>query len=289
MDIYTNNNNPFNSPNLGLSITMGRLPGFDVLDKFGANLEIEAASDPEDVWGYGGTYQFTADTGATYYVSSSDDNDKQDVEFSTLTVDANNNWNQETFTQTINGQTKTALAPPSGDPIVRIYRFQNDSSRDDSFAGEVYVYEDDTVVLGVPQSGNTTIRAYVNDGDNQTQMAVYTIPTGKVGFLFEGEFGMEYSGSVGAGNIYARCEYRSARYGKVFKTKKILSITNTGTNVYQNTRVFPDPIPAKTDFKLTVKEVSATCGVWGTFCVLLVDEDKVSSDLLKAVGQITRV
>lgn len=284
-DIFTNNTIGFNSPQFGLSVSMGRIPGFDVVDKFGLNTLIEPSTDPEDIWEQGGTYEFTADTGATYYMSSSDVSDTQPVRMGVLTVDSNGNWNDETVVQSLNGQTPVEIVAPSGDPVVRFYRAENISTRGDDFVGSIYFYETDTVTGGVPDSGSTTIRGLILNGNNQTQMAIYTVPTGKVGFLFEGELGLEFDGSAGAGTQFARCEYRSARQGEVFKTKKTISLTNIGTNIYQNPRFFRDPIPAKTDIKFTVKEVSDAVGIWGTFCILLVDEKYISSNRLAEIGQ----
>jgi len=50
-------------------------------------------------------------------------------------------------------------------------------------------------------------------------------------------------------------------------------------------RTFPDIIPALTDIKITVEEVSATMGVTGTFDILLIDERFLQPTLLAAIGQ----
>lgn len=48
---------------------------------------------------------------------------------------------------------------------------------------------------------------------------------------------------------------------------------------------FPDIIPALTDIKLRVIEVSAEMGFFGTFDILLADETMFPNDYLKAIGQ----
>ncbi len=270
-----------------LRVSTGALQGYSVIDKFGFNPLIEQTTDPEDIWEQGGVYEYTASTGALYYISSTDATDTQECLFFVLTVDSNGNWNEETIVQNLAGQTKTQLITNSGDPIVRIWRAENNDNTD--LAGTVYVYEDDTVVAGVPQSGNATIRAIVNAENNQTLMALYTIPTGKVGFLFKGEIGIRKEGGVGATVDYVTGLYQSRRFNKVFQIKKILTNIIGGDSNYSDKRSFPDPIPAKTDVKLTAKEVSASVGAWGAFDIILIDENLLSDDYLSSINQIKRV
>lgn len=273
------------SGNFELNVSKGLYPGYIVIDKFGYNPAITTATDPEDIWSYGGVYTFTT-TPQTFYVSSSNANDNQNTNFQVLTEDSKGNWNLEIFTQEINGTTKTAIATPSGDPCVRIFRVYNDDST--SYAGNVYIYEDDTVVAGVPQTA-TKVRAFINNGDNQTLMSIYTVPTGYVGYLFKGEIGMEYTGSVGTGTNFLNANYESRRFGKVFRIKKKITLINNGTSNYEEKRSFPDPIPAKTDIKLQVYEVSETTGAFGTFDILLIPETEFTGEYLDAIGQIQRI
>lgn len=270
-------------------IQSGKVKGHSVMDKFGANQEITVGSDPEDICDQGGVYIFTDNAGADYYVSSSNSGDNQLVKFEVLTVDSSDNWNKEVFEQVISGQVKTLLTPPSGDPIVRIYRIENEGASGDDLAGDLYVYEDTTVTLGVPDD-LTKIRAKIFAGEiNQTLMAIYTIPTGYVGFLTKGEAGMNFEGSVGAGTNFAKMYYKSRRYGKVFKVKKEFSLINVASSNYEDNRCFPDPIPSKTDIKITCEEVSETMGVWAAFCILLIDENQFSDEYLASIGHIKRV
>lgn len=270
-------------------ISAGIKEDWIVIDKFGFNSEITTTSDPETVWSYGGRYNYTTNAGATYYVSSSDNSDTQTVNFQVLTVDSNDNWNLEVFDQDLVGQTKTALTPPSGNPCVRIFRMYNNDNT--SFAGNIYVYEDDTTTTpGVPDTASK-VRAYVEDGDNQTLMGVFTVATGYVGFLFRGEVGIEYSGLPSSGTDFLNCNYKSRRYGKVFRIKKKLTCLTTGSSNYMDKRSFPDVIPAKTDVELEAYQVSDTMGAFATFDILLIPEtDPIFSDeYLTSIGQIKRV
>ena len=113
-------------------------------------------------------------------------------------------------------------------------------------------------------------------------MALYTIPKGFVGFLYRGEIGASRSISSGE----ARCAYYSRMYGKAFRVKKRVNLTNAGNSIYQDARSAPDIIPALTDIKLTVESVSANnMGIFGTFDIMLVAESKFSDTYLTAIGQ----
>ncbi len=113
-------------------------------------------------------------------------------------------------------------------------------------------------------------------------MSLYTVAKGKVGFLYRGE--IMGSRSSTSGEIQAA--YYSRRYGKVFKVKKRVNVTNSGSSVYQDRRSFPDPIPALTDIRLTIESVSSNnVGVTGTFDILIVDETQFTVGYLIAIGQ----
>jgi hypothetical protein len=278
---FLNERTPFN-----LRVQKGEVAGHSVIDKFGSNDVITTSTDPEDIWEYGGLYNFTANAGTLYYISSSNNSDTIECLFFVLTVDSDGNWNKETITQSIVGQTKTLLVTPSGDPIVRIYRISNNDSSD--LVGTLYVYENDTTTTpGVPDTA-AKVRAIMNNGNNQTLMCIYTIPSGYVGYLYRGEAGLTFTAGPSATD-YAKLEYRSRRFGKTFNIKKEIGLITTGESVYKDERSFPDPIPAKTDIVLRCCEVSADMGVWGTFDIMLVEEEYLTDDYLAAIGQIKRV
>ena len=223
----------------------------DWINKFGYNPDIDTNTTPEDVWSGGGIYTFTADGGADYYISSSNDGDTQTVSIRLLTEDASGNWNQEDMSVTLQGQTKTAITPPSGDKPVRFYRGFNTGST--NFTGNVYIYENDTLTDGVPDTA-TKVRGVINAGENQTEMAIYTIPSGYKGYLWKGAISITSTIRSASMQIvrYARL------HGGVFRVQGRISLDTSGSNWYQ--REYEGglpPIPAKTDIKITVVTVSA--------------------------------
>jgi len=259
---------------LNLTIAMGNISGVGYVDKFGENPEIDTGSVPEDIWEQGGEYIYDADGTAPIMYLSSDSAADIGQTISVQGLDINGDLvNQEVITDGQNVVTLTTA-------LWRVFRMENNSDTGLDLNGTIYCHIDPTPVSGTPSAADT--RAIIDNGNNQTLMALYTVPKGKVGFLMRGEFGMSRSQTAGA----IQSAYYSRRLGKVFKIKKRVDITNQGSSVYQDYRSFPDVIPALTDVKLRVEDVTAnSTGVFGTFDIMLVDENKFTDSYLATIGQ----
>lgn len=254
------------------AVSMGMVDGYSTVDKFGVNKNITTLSDPEDVWEFGGLYNYDADgTAPIQYLSSSDAGDLNTISVQGLDIDGNFIAQDVT----LNGQNNVTLTTP----LWRVYRMINMSSF--SINGIAYCHTDASPTAGVPADEN--VRAIINDGNNQTLMSLYTIPKGKVAFLHRGEIGLELEGNSATLAEYAHCHYESRRYGQQFTVKK--AITIFPAEIHQDVRTFPDVIPALTDMKIRVVEVTQTMGVWATFDLMLVDESKFSDEYLASIGQ----
>ena len=251
-----------------LEISKGNVAKHDLIVKFGENQTISTATDPEDVWDQGGLYTFTANGGADYYVSSSDNTDTQPVLLYLLTEDSNGDWNNELVTVTLTGQTKKLVTTTSGDKPVRIYRALSLGSTD--FAGDVYVYEDDTVTGGVPDTDNK-IRAKMLAGENQTLMAIYTVPSNTTAYLTRVFLGI--SKVTGAATpVSARFSFKIRPFGGTFLINGTVATRSDAGMVNLHYDEIPIPIPAKSDMLLRAEEVSATTGVFGGFNLILVED-----------------
>lgn len=270
------------SPNFGLAVTMGLIPGMTWIDKFGKNDDIDTGSTPETVSQIGGLYEFGNDTGDDLYISSSDVLDTQEISLLIYQNDANGNWNWSTVRATLQGQTPVLVASD----VTRCHRMENEADFPNNIQGNVYAYYDNTDVSnGVPNDVTNILSEIVN-GSNQSKQMTFTIPTGYVGFLFRGESGVTKAVSTAEADF----AYRSRRYGKVFKEKKDYGCMTTGNNNYLDVRIFKDPIPAKTDFDITVTNVSANnMSAWATVDLLLVEEELINDNWLTILGQIKRV
>lgn len=145
-------------------IVEGVVEGHSAVNKFGFNDTL--ATSYEDVWDGSAVYTYST-TAVELHCSSSDDGDTQNIQIEGM----DGNWYPQTVTQTLAGRTETTIG--SGVTWRRVFRIQNLGATD--FAGTVYVYEDDTVTDGVPSTA-TKIRAQVAGANNQTLMALWTVP-----------------------------------------------------------------------------------------------------------------
>jgi len=256
-----------------LQLMTNGINGHIPLDKFGINPLITTVTDPEDVWEFGGVYTFDEDgTAPIKYVSASSVADTQYIVVSGL------NYYGELTTQRVklNGQTNVSLT----DSLWRVNRMYNDDSF--SFAGNVYCHTDPSPTSGVPAS--VAVRAYIYDGNNQTLMAIYTIPKDYVGYLFRGEVGIGTEGSVNALNEFAHVHYESRRFGKVFRVKKSIDLIVGGNPYFQDYRSFPDIIPELTDIRIRVIEVTDNMGIWATFDIMLIHKSQLNHNYLESIG-----
>lgn len=254
-----------------LAVQMGQVAGVSTVDKFGLNPQIATGNSNEDVWEGSTEYIYDADgTAPIVSLVSNSASDTQAINVQGL--DINGNFVSQNITLT--GTTRVPLTTP----LWRVFRMSNEGVTD--LAGTCYCY---TGTGGVPSI--TLTRALISNGNNQTLMALYTIPKGKVGFLVRGEAGIEWEGTAFAGTEYARIYYKSRRLGKVFTIKKAVTLTTTGSAVYQDHRSFSDIIPDMTDIKINVPSVSAVMGIWSTFDILLMDQSMFSNEYLTAIGQ----
>jgi len=256
---------------LELLVSMGKVPGWSYISKYGENPDVGTATTPEDIWLHGGDYIYDDfGTAPIAYLCSTNALDTEDILVQGLDV----NGDEVTQTVTLTGQTNVSLPTP----LYRVYRMKNVGS--DDVLGNVSCHIDPAPVAGVPSAGST--RATILNGNNQTLMAIYSIPKGKVGFLYKIEAGMSRAQTTGV----ARCALKVRNFEKVFRVQKRFDVMNTGTSIYTDNRAFYDSITALSDVKITVESVSAnSIGLFGSFDILLVDEDQFSTEYLQSIGQ----
>jgi hypothetical protein len=258
---------------IALQTTMGQIPEFSSVPKFGFNPTVLALSTPATIWEGGGVYTYDADSTAPI-VSLASDNVADTQNISVWGLDINGTEVIQILTLT--GTTRVALTTA----LWRVLGMHNDGTT--NIVGNVFCY---TGTGTVPTIGDPEVRAVIIDGNNQTQMATYTIPAGKVGFIHRGEVGIQWAAATPLTSEYARFCYLSREFGKVFRIAKTVSLATAGSSAYSDVRSFPDVIPAKTDIRLEVKEVSVNMGVWGTFDFLIVDQEYFPTEFLTAIGQ----
>lgn len=226
------------------------------VNKFGENHDVDTGT-PEDLWSQGGTYVFSS-TANIDTISSSDNGDTQDVIIEGLDV----NFELVIQTITLTGQTKKVIDTD----LIRVFRAFNASST--NFAGDIYIYINGaTISAGVPTTVSD-IRAKIDIGDNQTLMAVYTIPAGKTGYMMNWHINM--SKLVPATAL--TCSVNIGEFGGVFRVQDRGAAGTEGATSYTRDFATPLILPEKTDIKITVDTVTANnTDVSGGFDIILVD------------------
>lgn len=255
---------------LPIDIARGAYQNVTYMNKFGFLPSQDLADKDWDVWEFAAQqpkYIYPdLDTAPIDSLSSSDAADTMDLEV--LGLDINGIEARQVIT--LQGLTRVPLTTP----LWRVYRMANfdinpTTGKGVDITGTVYCYEDSDITAGVPDD-DTKVRAIIIGDNNQTQMAIYTIPRNKVGYVLLGEFGIMKSGGLASSGIMC---YRSRAPGYAFRVFKTVGVSSGGSSNYKDRREIWDPIPPGTDIKLCSREVSANDSqVWGSFTIILVDE-----------------
>ena len=230
-----------------LDVAKGNIEGHAILSKFGQNDAVGIGAW-EDVWDGGGTYSYPADaTASITHLYSTDGGDNQDIEVQGLSADG-------TLTvQTITLTNTTVVALDTN--LWRVFRLKNMSNTNN--AGVVHASVSD----------KATSYAQIAIGNNQTLMALYTIPLGKTGYLLQGTNSL-----YGIARDYSLNGKMAMRpYGGVFQLKKTFGLDTNGTSFLTMDFPLPGKIPAKTDIRVSAIAISKEGGVNTTFDILLVD------------------
>lgn len=231
---------PFNQ-----MVAEGNIAGHTFVHKFGYNPDIDTATDPETVWSHGGLYPWSALDGAaqTLYVKSSSASDTM-----TVTFTGHNNAGEEiNDTVTLNGTNPVT----SNSTFKRIYRaFVNGNTVN---AGEITWH---TV------SGSGTVVCAIAAGEGQTLMALYSVPSGKTGYLYTGDCSLNLSKEVTI-KFYVRYP------GAPFRAAHVVELAGSS---YRYDFPFPSTLPAGTDIEVRVDNANDNnCRVAANFDILLVD------------------
>ncbi len=240
-----------------INLNTGKIGGLSTVNKFGSNADVGTTYEPINTLTAPYNYSTTA---TIYYISSSDNGDTQIYEIQGL----DENWNLQTLSVTAVGQTKTAI----NGKWLRIFRIKNLGSTNN--AGSVYVYEDDTVTLGVPDTA-TKLRARIEIGLNQTQMAQYTVPKGHKVLITSLDVSVGKDDKEITVGLFAKDNNNGGIFllkyeGEVYRDKH--------TKVYEKALL---TFGEKVDIELQAKADVAGATLQGTFDLILVNLDKYNS------------
>ena len=201
------------------------------IHKFGSNPEIKnsglSVASPETIWDGSNEYNFPSDDGENMEIVSTSGSDTQDVVVQGL----DENFIDKTWTGTLTGSTAVNIGT-----WTRIFRAYNDGNA--NFVGDITINE----------VGGSTDYLKILDGNNQTLMAIYTIPADKIGYLTR--YSLSAQNEQSSSSIHFTAQIRTREFGKVFRVREIVSF---GTS-HDTERVlqFPTKLQPKTDIIFNV-------------------------------------
>lgn len=235
-----------------LQVSKGNVSNTSFIHKFGRNVDVDTAA-AEDIWDGGGIYPFPA-VGSKVTIVSSSTADTIDggVGARTLAISGlDNDWTPAN--ETINLSGTTAVIPAN--TYMRIYRMNILT------AGASGINIGSVVAI---HAGNNIAQISVEEG--QTLMAVYTVPSGTTGYLYQWYATVEKKTAITANaSLFVK-----ESGGTALNLKSIAGITKD--NNWQYNYPFPIKLASTSDIKVQAA-VSANDGdIAGGFDILLIPE-----------------
>ena len=225
-----------------LQLARGQITGHKNLFKFGNNADVNGAL--ETVWSRGGLYVYPTSASIMLVSSSSTDDAALGTGARTISVQGlDANYNEISETVTLNGQTQVSTTLS----YLRVFRsFVITAGSGATAAGTIYVGVG-AAVLGVPP----TVYAEIALGENQTTMALWTVPAGYTAYMNRGSF------SAASNNAaqYVLGKFVVRPFGSVFRNAADVTVNS---NVIQYDFETPLAIPEKSDFEARVIALSGT-------------------------------
>ena len=230
-----------------IDVAAGNVAGHSIVNKFGQNDDLNTTTY-EDIWDGGATYTYPADaTAPITHVDSSDAADTGLVEVQGLDV----NGDLVVQSATLTGTTPVLLTTA----LWRVFRLKNTGTAN---------------YVGTVQAVNTAdnvVYARILIGNNQTLMALYTVPNNKTGYLFQ--FNANMSLVTRAVSASGRRAHRP--FGGVFQLKDTFGVGSDGGSHGIELPLY-ERIAGKTDIKISAISSASGAAMNARFSLLLVDD-----------------
>lgn len=195
---------PFN-----FQVARSQISYHETIFKFGFNSDIDDAL--ETVWAQGGLYSYLSSASTLYISSSSTDDDVAGTGARTATVSGlDANYDEVSVTVDLDGQNGVQLGDASN--WIRVNRITvNTAGTGGQNAGVLYVGTEASPTLGVPTNKYATVAI----GDNQTLMALWTVPRNYEAYLLQ----TDVTVATTQNNKYCTCTVLARPHGEVFQVK----------------------------------------------------------------------
>lgn len=225
-----------------LQVARGQIQGHKTLFKFGNNPD--SNGDLETVWSQSSLYLYPTSATAMKVSSTSASDTAAGTGARTIRVDGlNASYNEISEIVTLNGQTPVVTT----NVFIRVFRsFVITAGSANTAAGTIYV-GDGVVTAGVP----ATAYAVIPLGENQTLMALWTVPAGYTFYMSRGSF------SAASNNTaqYVLGKFMVRPFGGVFRNAADVT---ANSNLIQYDFEVPLAIQEKSDIEARVIALAGT-------------------------------
>ena len=217
----------------GLQVARGQIPYHKSNFKFGFNADVDDAL--ETVWSKGGLYAYLSSATALYISSSSTDDTVAGTGARTVKVSGlDSDYDEVSVTVNMNGQSGVSLGT-----FTRVNRIEVlTAGSGGANAGNLHVGSEASPTVGVP----ATTYAYVTAGDNQTLMALWTVPRNYTAYVTQTDITV----ATTQNNKYCTVSLVARPFGGVFNVKdRFVKAESSVHQVYN----FPLKFEEKTDIE----------------------------------------
>lgn len=242
------------SPDFYLDIASGKYSNIGWINKFGEN-KASALGVYEDLWDGGGTYSFPSTADITHLSQAVDQAAMRGQNIIVEGLDTD--WHEVVQTKALDGS-DTTTAVVLDTPLRRVYRMYVAAN----------VVGDQNINL--KNVGGGTTYATIQAGNNQTLMAIYTVPAGKSGYMVSYYGNMVVQTGVEPRSVEFDIWFADRQNSYEFRVQHHIGIPRDSGGL-QHFFMPYYPIGQKTDVKMTTFPDNQPAHVNGGFDIILVD------------------
>ena len=202
-----------------LEVARGNIPGMTPVEKFGRNPDVDTGTDPEDIWDVGGLWVKPTQARIHNIVSASVNDAAAGTGARTIRVIGLVDWHKvETSEDVIlNGQSNV----PTKNAYVVIHRMK------------VLTWGSGGVAAGTitaTAETDSTVTAQITQGQDQTLMAVYAVPSLQKLYLTQWYIDLNRGGSAGTVDCDLLIDPSPDQPNSGYQTKSHLGLQSTGSS-----------------------------------------------------------
>ena len=234
-----------------LNISRDKVRGAFHVIKFGENLDVDGSM--ETIWDGGGLYTYLTSAGVLTVTSNDGDDSAAGTGARTVTVEGlDANYNSVSETLTVGGSAGTV-------EFYRVFRaFVASSGSSGTNEGTISITSGATTLAQIRTVGSPT-----STGLGQTFMAIYTVPAGYTGYIYQ----WDLSTAKADGDIFL--VKRAQDDNGAWRSQDVV---HTNQNSIERNYKFPLKIEEKADIEVRALSPTNNMKCAATFCILLVQE-----------------